>query len=123
MSIVEYTMSVNKIKRPIVLKDKDAIYVLLVRLALLEPGTNQSFPKMGLGLKSKYRYTFAEKLPALINDYKNQIETYLPGLEFVEVTAEVVDKTLIFKVTIDRNILYPIVINTDTMSLSDMVNE
>lgn len=122
MAIVEYTMSVNKIKRPIVLTDKDAIYVLLVRLALLEPGTNQAFPTMGLGLRSKYRYSFADNLQALINDYKGQIETYLPSLQLVEITGKVEDKTLLLKVNIDNQIIYPILINTETMTLSDMVS-
>ena len=122
MAIVEYTMSINKIKRPIVLTDKDAIYVLLVRLALLEPGTNQAFPTMGLGLRSKYRYSFADNLQALINDYKGQIETYLPSLQLVEITGKVEDKTLLLKVNIDNQIIYPILINTETMTLSDMVS-
>lgn len=120
MAIVEYTMSVNKINRPVVLTDKDAIYVLLVRLALLEPGTNQAFPTMGLGLRSKYRYSFADKLNNLISDYKKQIETFLPDLQLVEVTGKVEDKTLVLKVNIDNEILYPIIINTETMSLSDV---
>lgn len=120
MAIVEYTMSVNKIRRPIVLTDRDAVYVLLARLALLEPGTNQAFPEMGLGLRSKYRYSFADNVQALINDYKKQIETYLPSLQLVEVTAKVEDKTLILRVNIDNEVIYPIVVNTETMTLSGM---
>lgn len=120
-AITEYTMSVNNIKRPIVLTDKDAIYTLLVRLLLLEPGTVQCFPEMGLGLVSKYRYSFADKLNELISEYKIQIQRYLPGLEFVEVTGEVRDKTLILKVNIDNKIIYPIVLNTDTLTLEEMI--
>lgn len=120
MTIVEYTMSVNKIKRPIVLTDKDAIYVLLARLALLDPGTNQAFPGMGLGLRSKYRYSFADKINSLVSEYKKQIETYLPNLQLVEVSGKVEDKTLILRVNIDNEVIYPIVINTDSMTLADM---
>lgn len=117
---LEHLMSVNTIKCPKVVKDKDAIYVLLVRLLLLEPGTNQAFPEMGLGLVSRYRYSFAVDINKLIIDYKNQIATYLPGLEVVDILGEVVDKTLILKVNIDNEIIYPIAIDTVTMKLRDI---
>lgn len=120
VNFLEYLMSVNTIKRPKVLKDKDAIYVLLVRLLLLEPGTNQAFPNMGLGLVSNYRYSFADDLNKLISAYKNQISTYLPGLELVDVLGKVVNKTLILEVNIDNEIIYPIAIDTDTMELKDI---
>ena len=36
MAITEYLLETDKFKRPKIVKDKDAIYILLVRLALLE---------------------------------------------------------------------------------------
>lgn len=119
-AFLEYTMSINTIKRPKVLKDKDAVYVLLVRLLLLEPGTNQCFPEMGLGLVSKYRYSFANDINKLIIAYKNQINTYLPGLEVIDVLGKVVNKTLILEVNIDNEIIYPIAFDTETMEIKDI---
>ena len=119
-AFLEYTMSVNTIKRPKVLKDKDAVYVLLVRLLILEPGTNQAFPEMGLGLISRYRYSFANDINKLIIDYKNQIATYLPGLELVDVLGRVDHKTLILEVNIDNEIIYPIAFDTETLEFKDI---
>ena len=119
-AFLEYTMSVNTIKRPKILKDKDAVYVLLVRLLILEPGTNQAFPEMGLGLVSRYRYSFATDINKLIIDYKNQIATYLPGLEIVDILGKVVNKTLILEVNVDNEIIYPIAFDTETMEFKDI---
>jgi hypothetical protein len=110
-------MSINKIKRPVVMKDHDAIYVLLVRLLLLEPGTNQAFPTMGVGLVSHYRYSFSSDLNKLIS-------RFIPDLasSAIDVLAEVKSHALVLKVNVDDEVIYPIVINTDTMQLSDLAN-
>lgn len=117
---LEYTMSINNIQRPRIVKGHDAIYILLVRLALLDPGTNQAFPDMGLGLRTKYRYALEDKLTEMVSDYRNQIETYLPSLNLVDLSAEVKSKHLIFNVNIDNSLIYPIVINTETFTLDQL---
>lgn len=113
---LEYTMSVNNIKRPVVVQGKDGIYVLLARLALLDPGTNQAFPTMGLGLRTRWRYALSDSIPSLINEYRNQISTFLPGLNLLDLNAELKGKTLIFKINID-NTVYPVMVNTEDYSL------
>lgn len=119
MPIKEYLMKTNNFDKPTVLSGNDAIYNLLVKLALLEPGTVQTHPDMGLGLQSKYRYSFdAEKIK---NDYKKQIETYLPALKNIEVLTEIVSHYLIIQVNVD-GILYPIKIDTENNKLVDLLN-
>lgn len=115
----EALMTTTEFKRPKVLKDKAVIYTLLVRLALLEPGTNQTHPEMGLGLKSKYRYTFASDLSAITNDYRKQIETYLPEFKLSTVKASVKDHCLFLEVAIDESV-YQMYINTETYTLENM---
>lgn len=117
---LEYTMTVNNIQRPKVCTGKDAVYILLVRLALLDPGQNQAFPEMGLGLHTKYRYSLEDKLTEMVSNYKNQIETYLPGLNSVDVSAEIKSNHLIFKVNINQEMVYPIIINVDTFTLDQV---
>ena len=117
---LEYTMSINNIQRPKILKEHDAVYVLLVRLALLDPGQNEAFPEMGLGLRTKYRYALEDKLTEMVSNYQTQIETYIPGISFVDVSAEIKNKHLIFRVNINNEIVYPIVVNVDTFTLSQV---
>lgn len=115
---LEYTMSVNNIRRPVIATQKDAIYILLARLALLDPGTNQAFPTMGLGLKTRWRYALADKVNSLVSEYQRQITMFLPGLRLLELKAEMKGKTLIFRVNID-NTVYPIKINTENYTLEN----
>lgn len=67
--------------------ENDSMYVLIIRLLLLEPGKFQSHPEMGIGLKSRYRYKSGEDiLITLQNDINNQINKYLPELTATDVT-------------------------------------
>lgn len=119
MAIKEYLMTTNNFNRPKVVKDQDAIYTLLVKLALLEPGTYQTHPDMGLGLCSKYRYS--SDVEAIKSDYKRQIQTYLPMVTQVEILAEIKDHYLILQVQIDDTV-YPLYLNTESNSLEDFIN-
>lgn len=58
----------------------------LVRLILLEPGTIQSHPNMGVGLTSKYRYMDVDDACRdLKTEIQQQIVTYMPELSGVEI--------------------------------------
>ncbi len=120
MAITEYLLETDKFKRPKIVKDKDAIYILLVRLALLEKNTYQTKPDMGLGLRSRYRYSYAEDVGKLISDYEDQINTYLPAFRGVKVNATVKEHTLFIEVTIGDTV-YPIYFNTETKTLEDFM--
>lgn len=70
-------------------------------MLLLEPGTFQSHPEMGVGLVSKYRYTMEDKLNTLRDDFRSQIEKYLPQYQGVEVNCMMQDKICYITAKID----------------------
>lgn len=79
----EYLCSVNRINEPIVEKDQRAIALLLLRLILLDPGSDPLHPDMGVGIR-KYRFT-VETIDELRERVANQIDTYLPDYSASEV--------------------------------------
>ena len=102
----EMLLSVDSFKKPTVLQGKEAIGILLVRLIQLEPGTIASRPKMGVGLLSNYRYCDEEKASQLQDHIREQIRTYLPEFQGVQVVTNLrEDGKLIIDITIDK-ILY-----------------
>lgn len=72
----EYLFSVSKFNKPVIYDKKRAIGLLLIRLILLEPGSDPFRPDMGVGIKN-YRYAMG-KLDELKQRIQDQIETYLP---------------------------------------------
>lgn len=116
--IQEYLLSLDQFQNPKVLKDKDAIYILLIRILLLEKGTIQSHPDMGIGIISRYRYIEVEKLPELKNDILYQIATYLPQLQGINVEVSYSDdQELIIDIYVD-NVLYKFKTDTNTNTLN-----
>ena len=81
----EYAMSVNDFKQPAEAKGKKAIGVLIVRLLLMEKGTDPMRPDMGVGIRSRYRFAFESELTSLQEDIETQISTYLPEVSPVTV--------------------------------------
>ena len=87
----EYMLSIDNLSKPKVLKDSEAIAHLLIRLLLLNPGSNPLHPDMGVGLEN-YRYCIG-KLDELEERIKDQMTTYLPEFSYsevriVEITAQ-----------------------------------
>ena len=72
----EYTLSITPLNRPEVLKNQEAIAMLLLRLILLNPGSDPLHPDMGVGIIN-YRYAMG-KLDELKRRVEDQIHTYLP---------------------------------------------
>lgn len=85
LNVQEMLLSVDNFKKPTVLEGKDALGILLVRLIQLEPGTIASRPGMGVGLLSNYRHCDEGKALELKDHIKEQIRTYLPEYQAVEV--------------------------------------
>ena len=112
----EYLFSVDNFGDPAVVKNAEAIATLLTRLLLLEPGTIQSHPSMGVGLVSKYRYTVEDRLIDLRDDFKQQIEKYLPQYQGVEVQVFIKEKICYINATID-NTVYAFFYDTDKNSI------
>lgn len=99
----EMLLSVDNFKRPTVLEGKDAIGILLVRLIQLEPGTYASRPKMGVGLLSNYRYCDEAKALQLKDHIRDQIRTYFPEYQGVQVATKLNPSgSLLIDITIDK---------------------
>lgn len=82
-----HVLSLNDFNMPKVFNASDSAYVHIIQLMLLEPGKYQSHPKMGVGIRSRYRYNNEDNfLIDLKNDITNQIMAYLPELIDVSVT-------------------------------------
>lgn len=99
----EYICSVNKFNKPVVYDKKKAIGLLLVRLILLEPGSDPLHPEMGVGIR-RYRYTM-NTLDELKKRVQDQIDTYLPTFRAsnVEITLQA-NHTCNIEITIDDTI-------------------
>lgn len=74
---------------------------LLTRLILLDPGTIQSHPEMGVGISTVYRYSHEGTEVALQADIRRQIDTYLPQFQGAEVQVQMVDHS--FRIIIVLN--------------------
>lgn len=96
--LTEHSFSVDDFKNPKVYKDAEAMAILLTRLLLLEPGTFQSHPEMGVGLMSRYRYSVEGAASKLKADFEAQIEAYLPDY-FQGTTINVTQKGGQFLIT------------------------
>lgn len=85
-----HTLGLNDFGMPKVMKDSDAVYMQIIRLIMLEKGTFQSHPDMGVGIRTRYRHRNDENLlESLQHDIAQQIETYLPELTDVEVSCAI----------------------------------
>lgn len=113
MSITEFAFSVDDFKNPKTYKNAEAIATLLVRLLLLEPGTIQSHPDMGVGLISRYRFSVEGEGSKLQGEYQHQIEKYLPQFQGAQITVKEKNKQFQISVKID-GILYGIYYDTNT---------
>lgn len=78
----EYLLTTDEFRNPKVLEGAKAIGILLVRLLLMEPGTNPLHPDMGVGIGPRYRFITESDLDQLQTRVKEQINTYLPSLFF-----------------------------------------
>lgn len=89
----EYLLESDVFNKPKTIDDQEAISTLLVRLILLEPGTFASHPRMGVGLVSKFRYMLGDDIVDLRNEIRDQINTYLPEFNNVNVVLSYNDNT------------------------------
>lgn len=117
--IREYSLKVNDFNEPKTYEKQQALMLLLTRLILLEPGTFQSHPDMGVGLISNFRYRVDDG--SLVSDLKSriqsQINTYLPFLDGVNVLVEIHDKSFYVTIGID-DLIFGVLYDTQTNDLS-----
>ena len=88
----EYTLTITPLNRPEVLKQQEAIAMLLLRLILLNPGSDPLHPDMGVGIIN-YRYAFG-KLDELRQRVQDQIKNYLPCFPASEVKIDITSDKL-----------------------------
>lgn len=89
----EYMVSINAFKRPEVKKEQQAICMLLLRLLLLEPGSDPLHPEMGVGI-TKFRFGM-NTLEDLRKRISEQLNTYLPCFPSSRVRLEITDDHLL----------------------------
>lgn len=116
MGIRESAFSVDDFKNPKIYKNAEAIATLLTRLLLLEPGTIQSHPEMGVGLMSKYRYGVNGSASDLQASYQRQIDTYLPDFSGARVSVKQVGKEYQISVKLEHEIFH-IFYDSETQSI------
>lgn len=124
--IKEYAFSVNEFNQPSEARGKKAIGVLLIRLLLMDKGTDPMRPDMGVGIVSRYRYMFDEECSNLVADIKDQLQTYLlPYSSINNIEAEVKDKELHLTIKIDDTTYsYKSVnLNSEDMTLMEIMND
>lgn len=121
----EYALSVNEFNQPAEARGKRAIGVFLIRLLLMDKGTDPMRPDMGVGIVSRYRYMFEEQCSELISDIRQQIQTYLLPYSNFLVEAKVVDKELVLDITInDETYSFKSMnLNKETMTLIEIMND
>ena len=93
--ITEYSLNLDSFLNPTIYKGRSAVEILICRLILLEPGTIETHPNMGVGISSKYRNMASSDLTELDNDIKDQITTYMPFIYGVEVKTAVLKKGIL----------------------------
>ncbi len=99
----EYLLTTDAFKTPVVLKNQQAIAMLLMRLILLDPGSDPLHPDMGVGIR-QYRYAMGRE-DELRDVVKQQINQYLPCFPAGNVELEITpDKLINIKITIDDTI-------------------
>lgn len=110
----EYMLSVDSLSKPKVLQGQEAIATLLIRLLLLNPGSNPLHPDMGVGLE-KYRYCIG-KIDELKSNIQTQMDTFLPEFSYsdVQLIEDGAQKICNIEITIDDTVY---VYNSATMPI------
>lgn len=119
----EPLLSVNKFSKPIVLSGTDAMIVRIIRLILMEPGTIQTHPDMGVGIVSRFRYSTALDQSELENAIMSQVTKYLPMYSFTKVAIEIDNKSKSIRIYLtddQRTIAIPAIDYEKGIVLDDM---
>lgn len=77
---------------------------ILTRLILLNPGTIQTHPEMGVGLVQKYRYSLEGAEVQLQSDIRLQIDKYLPQFAGSDVKVKFKDHSFYILITIQNSV-------------------
>lgn len=116
----EYVLSINEFIQPKVLSGDQAAYTNIIRLFLLDPGTNQTHPEMGIGIRSRYRFSDTSEIGTLREEVKTQMQTYLPNLLTMDVQIETYGSTLAIFITSENDDIYGIGYNTESGTIGGL---
>jgi len=116
----EYLASIDKFKKPKIVNGESSIGLLILRLLLLEPGSDPLHPEMGVAIR-RFRYTMEDELDALKKEISQQMSTYLPDFDADVKLTPNPDKTLKIEIMIDE-VSYELDTSVldNTVSLSDL---
>lgn len=96
-NIRDYLLDLDDIGKPKVVDMTDirrgklnSAATMIIRLLLLKKGTYSDFPNLGIDIRGRYRFMFSEELSTLESELTDQIETYLPELLPITVSAEMI---------------------------------
>lgn len=116
----EYVLSINEFIQPKILSGDQAAYTDIIRLFLLEPGTNQTHPEMGIGIRSRYRFSDTSEISILREEVKLQMQTYLPNLLTMDVQIETYGTTLAIFITSTDDTIYGVGYNTESGTIGGL---
>ena len=102
-SMTDYALDIDSFLNPVKYTGRSAIEMLICRLILLEPGTIETHPEMGVGLVSRFRNAPKSELTNLDRLITEQMTTYLPNVYGVEVKTSLVSKTGELRIAIKAN--------------------
>lgn len=91
-NITEYALSLDDFLNPTTYKGRSAVEILIYRLILLEPGTIETHPNMGVGIVSRFRNMKETELSELDDAITQQLTTYLPFVYGVQVRTKFIGK-------------------------------
>ena len=99
MATIDHVLSVDDFSNPKTLTGPDAINQLILKLLIMEPGSSQLHPEMGIGVISKYRYSDIDTaVDEMRNEIEKQMALYLPTLQGVTVDISVVNREYQFEI-------------------------
>lgn len=114
--IVEHLIATDDYNKPYTLKDKDALAVILIRLLIMDPGTNPLHPEAGVGLVRRYRFSSPDDMPTLNREIDQQIRVYLPQFSYVNVECTFVEGAIHVNISIDDT-LFAFTTETDAAKI------
>ena len=121
IKIKEYGLSTNSFKQPKEYEDTDAIFVLIKRLILLNPGTYPNHPNMGVGLFKNWKFADMDDMGLLRNEIEKQILEYLPQFQLSEVSiTKKGEKELAISIQVE-NIIYTMETTDGELVLADLL--
>lgn len=120
----EYSLSITEFNRPEIATGAKAIIQKIIQLIFMNPGTYPTKPYMGIGFIKKYRYSFMDNIDELNEEAKEQIRTYLPEFQTVNVEFSNMNgkiNQLVIFITVDY-MTYSLVLDTNKKTLSWLNN-